>query len=206
MAQYIPPSLEHIAPFVSHYGYFGLFALLFLEDFGVPVPGETMLIAAAVFAGLGKLNIVAVVLVAIAAAFIGDNLGYLIGRWLGKEPLHRYGKYVFLTSEKIEKATSFFERFGGRIVIVARFIEGLRQLNGILAGVSGMHWRTFAVFNFIGASLWVCTWAAVGYFGGNHIDTIAHYGSLIALLAAAGVILYFVGKIVRNRLHARRKR
>ena len=197
--QQIPSSLQSVAPFISHYGYIGLFALLFIEDFGVPVPGETMLIAAAVFAGLGRLNIVLVIIVGIAAAFIGDNLGYAIGNYVGDKPLRKYGKYVLLTPEKIDKATSFFDKYGGRVVVIARFIEGLRQLNGILSGISSMKWRTFAVYNALGATLWVTTWSMVGYLGGSHIDAIEHYGSLVAVVALVALLVYILFKIFRSR-------
>ncbi len=200
MVHTIPSSLQALAPVINHYGYFAVFGLLFLEDFGVPVPGETMLIAASVFAGLGKLNIVVIVLVAIAAAFAGDNLGYVIGKYGGRRLLDRYGKYVLMTPEKIDKATGYFDRNGGRIVILARFVEGLRQLNGILAGASDMLWRTFAFFNLIGATLWVCTWAGVGYYGGDHIVTIEKYGSYLSVAAAVLIAGFFVVRhIVKKR-------
>ncbi len=204
MVSAVPTSLHTIAPLVSQYGYFAVFGLLFLEDFGVPVPGETMLIAAAVFAGLGKLNIFVVALVAIAAAFAGDNLGYVIGRTGGRKLLDRYGKYVLLTEEKVAKATGYFDRYGGVVVMFARFFEGLRQLNGILAGMSGMHWRTFAAFNAAGATLWVATWASVGYFGGDHINTIERYGRYFALAGGLLLLSYMALRIIR-RMHSRKQ-
>lgn len=199
MVHTIPSSLEHVAPLVSEYGYIAVFALLFLEDFGVPVPGETILVAASVFAGLGKLNIFVIIPVAIAAAFIGDNLGYVIGKYGGRTLVDRYGKYVFLTPEKVNKATGYVERKGARIVVVARFIEGLRQLNGILAGTAGMPWHKFALFNLIGATLWVCTWSFVGYYGGDHIETILRYGTVLSILAALAIIIYICVRLVVKR-------
>ena len=95
---------------------------------------------------------------------------------------------MFLTEERLTKAEYFFDRHGGKIIVVARFIEGLRQANGIIAGISGMHWRRFVVFNALGAALWVGTWVSLGYVAGNHISTIYHYitqYSLYALIALA---------------------
>jgi len=168
-----------------------------LEDFGVPVPGETTLIAAAVFAGLGRLNILFVILIAFAAAVIGDNIGFAIGDFGGRPLVERFGKYIFLTAERLDKAEAFFNRNGGKVVVVARFVEGLRQANGIVAGISDMRWPAFIAFNALGAGLWVGLWSMVGYLGGNHIATIYRYGlyvSLTALAALAGLIFYRVWK------------
>jgi membrane protein DedA with SNARE-associated domain len=79
------------------------------------------------------------------------------------------GRYVFLTEERLAKAEYFFDRHGGKIIVVARFIEGLPQANGIIAGISGMRWRRFAAFNALGAALWAGTWMSLGYLAGNHI-------------------------------------
>ncbi|MFF8941858.1 DedA family protein [Streptomyces sp. NPDC014864] len=112
--------------------------MVFVEDFGVPAPGETILIAGGIYAGAGRLNIVTVAVIAFAAAVAGDNVGYLIGRCGGRAVVHRWGRYVLLSPERFHKAEEFFTRHGGQIVTVARFIEGLRQANGIIAGTSGM--------------------------------------------------------------------
>ena len=158
--------------------------LVLLEDFGIPVPGETVLIAGAVFAGSGRLNIVAVGVVGFAAAVLGDNIGYAIGRFGGRALVDRWGRYVFLTPERVDKAEAFFNRHGGKIIVFARFIEGLRQANGIIAGISGMHWLRFLAFNALGAALWVGTWVSVGYFAGQHITTIYDGITRYALYAA----------------------
>lgn len=171
-----PPQLPGIfrtfAPLLEHYGYLAVAGLVLLEDFGVPVPGESTLIVAAVYAGTGRLNVVAVAVVAFVAAVIGDNIGFVIGKLGGRELVLRWGRYVFLTPPRLAKAEEFFARHGGQVVVVARFIEGLRQTNGILAGISGMRWRRFLVFNALGAALWVALWTGVGYAAGNNINTI----------------------------------
>src|SRR5271169_2495200 len=123
-AQPLPGLLAHLAPLLNNYGYLAVGGFVTLEDFGVPVPGETILIAAAVYAGAGKLNIFAVALVAFLAAVVGDNIGYAIGRFGGRALVLRFGKYVMLTSERLDKAEDFFRRYGGVVVTVARFIEG----------------------------------------------------------------------------------
>jgi membrane protein DedA with SNARE-associated domain len=198
----LPGFLNSLAPVLQHYGVWAIVLLVFLEDFGIPVPGETVLIAGAVFAGSGQLNIVAVGVAGFVAAVVGDNVGYAIGRFGGRAVVDRWGKYVFLTAERLDKAENFFNRHGGKIITIARFIEGLRQANGLIAGIIEMHWLKFVAFNALGAALWVGTWVSVGYFAGQHItavyDAITAY-SLYAAIAAAVVILAWIGLVIRKR-------
>jgi membrane protein DedA with SNARE-associated domain len=198
----LPGFLASLAPVLDHYGYLAVGGLIMLEDFGIPVPGETILIAAAVYAGAGRLSIVAVGLVAVLAAVVGDNIGYAIGHFGGRALVLRYGRYVLLTSERLDKAEGFFRRHGGKVVVVARFIEGLRQANGIVAGTVRMPWRRFLVFNVIGAVLWVGVWTAAGYLAGDHIQVIyaevTRY-SLYLLIALGVLVLALVGRAVLRR-------
>jgi hypothetical protein len=102
---------------------------------------------------------------ALQAAGEGDNIGFAIGHFGGRALAVRWGRYIFLTEERLDRGESFFNRHGGKIIVAARFIEGLRQANGIIAGISGMRWRRFLVFNALGAALWVGTWVSLGYQG-----------------------------------------
>ena len=200
----LPGFLGSLAGILNHYGYLAVGGLITLEDFGVPVPGETVLIAASVYAGAGRLNIVAVGVVAFVAAIIGDNIGFAIGHFGGRALVLRFGKYVRLTSERLDRAQGFFERRGGWIVVVARFIEGLRQANGIIAGIAGMHWLRFLAYNAIGAALWVGTWASVGYLAGNHIAAIYHGVTRYSVYALIAVVVLVILWIVRRRMIRRR--
>jgi membrane protein DedA with SNARE-associated domain len=195
----LPGFLASLAPLLDHWGYAAVGFLLFVEDFGVPAPGETVLIAASVYAGAGRLNIVAVALIGFTAAVLGDNVGYLIGRLGGRPLVLRFGRYVRLTEERLDKAESFFTRHGGKIVVVARFIEGLRQANGIIAGLTRMHWAKFALFNALGAALWVATWCTIGYTAGDHVTTIYNWIQRFALYFLAAAVLAVVFLIVRHR-------
>ncbi|MFD0375792.1 DedA family protein [Streptomyces sp. NPDC127112] len=204
MAPPLPGPLAHLAPLLGHYGYWAVGVGVFVEDFGVPAPGETILIAAAIYAGAGQLNIVAVAVIAFVAAVAGDNVGYLIGRSGGRAFVHRWGRYVFLTPERFHKAELFFRRHGGGIVTVARFIEGLRQANGIIAGTSGMPWLRFLAFNTLGAALWVGLWATLAYVAGTHIttlyDEITRY-QLYALIAFGVLAATLIARRVLKRRH-----
>ncbi len=202
----LPGFLNDLAGPLSHYGLWAIALLILIEDFGVPLPGETILIAGAIYAGSGRLNVVAVGVVAFIAAVVGDNIGYAIGRFGGGALIDRWGKYVFLTPERMKKAEAFFERHGGKIISIARFIDGLRQVNGLIAGITEMHWLKFIGFNALGAALWVGTWVSIGYFAGQHITTIYNDVTRYSLYAAiAAVVLIAAWIFFRVRRRRREK-
>jgi membrane protein DedA with SNARE-associated domain len=206
----LPGFLNALASPLQHFGLWAILLLVLLEDFGVPVPGETVLIAGAVYAGSGRLNVVTVGVVAFVAAIMGDNIGYAIGRSGGRALVLRWGRYVFITEERLDRAEGFFHRHGAWIITIARFLEGLRQANGIIAGISKMHWLRFVAFNALGAALWVGTWVTIGYFAGRHITTIydyitrySYYALIVLAVLAVG---YIAGRLRRRRRAAARSR
>jgi membrane protein DedA with SNARE-associated domain len=202
----LPGFLNDLSGPLNHYGLWAVLALVLVEDFGIPVPGETVLIAAAIFAGSGRLNVVAVGLVGFAAAVLGDNIGYAIGRFGGRRLVDRWGRYVLLTPERLDRAEAFFNRHGARIIVIARFIEGLRQANGIIAGITEMHWLRFLACNALGAALWVGTWVSIGFLAGQHVTAIYNavtryslYATIIAVIALAVWIGFRVRKHRRGK-------
>jgi membrane protein DedA with SNARE-associated domain len=201
----LPGFLEALASPLEHYGLWGIFALVLIEDFGIPVPGETVIIAGAIYAGSGRLNVVGVGVTAFVAAVIGDNIGYGIGRFGGRRLVDRWGKYVFLTPERLDKAEEFFDRQGAKIITLARFIEGLRQANGIIAGIAKMHWLRFLVYNALGAALWVGTWVSIGYFAGQHINAIYDVITRYSLYVAIAAVVVIVALIARHVMRKRRR-
>lgn len=200
----LPGFLGVLAPILNHYGYLAVGGLLFVEDFGVPSPGETVLIAAAVYAGAGQLNIVAVAIVAFIAAVLGDNVGFAIGHFGGRPLAEKLGRYVLLTPTRLDKAEAFFTRHGGKIVVVARFIEGLRQANGIIVGIAGMGWTKFLAFNALGAALWVALWVTLGDLAGSHITAIYNTAHRYELYLGIAVVVLLAAAIARHLLHRRR--
>ncbi|MGH7639883.1 MAG: DedA family protein [Candidatus Dormibacteria bacterium] len=203
---HLPGIFHALEPVLSQYGYLAVGGLVLLEDFGVPAPGETVLIAAAIYAGTGRLDVVAVAAVAFVAAVVGDNIGYAIGHFGGRTLALRWGRYVLLTPGRLAHAEEFFRRHGGTVVVVARFIEVLRQANGIIAGISEMPWLSrFLPCNVLGAALWVALWTTVGYVAGHHINAIysqiVHYEFYFGI-GVAVVFLAYVG----HRLWARHRR
>lgn len=199
VAQHVPTVIQSLEPLITKYGYLAVGGLLLLEDFGVPAPGETVLIAAAFYAGLGNLNIFVVILVGFIGAVIGDNIGFAIGEYGGHPLVERYGKYIFITPERLRSTEKFFNRHGGKVIIAARFVEGLRQANGIIAGLSEMKWGRFIVFNMIGAAIWVSLWATVGYLGGDHIATFLHYQLYVSATALAAIAAYITFYAIKRR-------
>lgn len=172
MGPELPGVFAWLSPILTSYGYLAVFGFLFIESFGAPVPGQTMLMAAGFFAGAGKLNVAGVAALGFLAAVAGDNVGYLIGRFGGRRLVLRFGRYILVTEKRLAKTEDFFRRNGGKIVAIARFVDGLRQLNGIVAGIARMSWRRFLVFNALGAAAWVGVWTSFGYFAGGHLTTI----------------------------------
>src|ERR1700740_3084721 len=207
-SQHLPGVLHSLEPTLNHYGYLAVFGLVAIEDFGVPVPGETVLILGAVYAGAGRLSVALVALLGFLGAVIGDNIGFAIGHFGGRRLVERWGRYIFLTPERLDKATGFFERHGGKVIVVARFIEGLRQANGIIAGTTGMHWARFLLFNAVGAALWVALWVSVGYFSGNNINAIydaaTRYSTFLAIAVGVLIVAFIARRVYRAR--ARRAR
>jgi membrane protein DedA with SNARE-associated domain len=185
----------------AKYGYAAVFGGVFLENTGLPVPGETMLLAGAAFAQYGWLSLPRVIVTAIAAAILGDNLGFLIGRWCGRSLAERYGARVGLTKQRLAQFDRFFHRHGGRTVFIARFITGLRVFGAVLAGASGLRWATFLFYNATGAVVWATAVGVAGYVLGESWDRLEHWigrSSLIGLALVCAVILVAVLRARRS--------
>jgi membrane protein DedA with SNARE-associated domain len=182
---------QWIVDLFAQYGYAVVFFGVFLENTGLPVPGETMLLAGAALSHFGHLSLVWVVACAIAGATLGDNLGFFIGRHGGRRMAERV-----IPPARLREFDRYFEHHGPKTVFVARFITGLRVVGALLAGGSGMHWNTFLVYNAAGAVAWSTTFGIVGYFLGKSWDLLERFvgGAGIAGLIAAVVliIIWFV--------------
>ncbi len=195
--------LMQIEPFVRHFGLPGLFADVFLEALGMPLPGETLLIIASGLAGMGQINIYAIALTAFAAAVAGDNVGYLIGRKLGRPLIVKYGSRFGVTQERLAQVEDLIQRRGPLLVASARFFVVLRQLNGVAAGTAGMHWLKFLAANAVGAALWVGFWTTLAYRFGRDASILPHifnHLSVVAMFAVIAVaILLAVGWLVMRK-------
>jgi membrane protein DedA with SNARE-associated domain len=165
----LEPRLEHamarVRPLLHRYGYPALFLTVMVEGFGVFAPGQTMLIAAALTAAQGNLNIVWVMIWAFGAAVLGNSLGYLLGRWGGRRLLAKFK----VRQDRLARLEGYFGRYGRGVVLMARFFDGLRQLNGIVAGLLKMPWGVFTTVNVLGAVLWTGVWGLGAYILGKEI-------------------------------------
>ena len=192
---------EWLLDLFARYGYAVVFAGVFLENAGLPIPGETVLLAGAALAHFGRLSIVWVVVTAIVGATLGDNLGFFIGRRGGRILADRYGWRIGLTRARLEDFDRFFLRHGPKTVFVARFITGLRVVGAVLAGGSGMPWPTFLVYNASGAIVWCTTIAIAGYSLAYSWATLERW---IGRTGLAGLVV-LVGLIIVSVVRTRRK-
>jgi membrane protein DedA with SNARE-associated domain len=198
--QTVPVHLVASIDLPAHLGLLILFALVGVESIGVPVPGETALIAAGILASQGRFAIELVILVAAAAAIIGDNIGYLIGRTGGRKLLERPGPLLERRIELLDGGQAFFDRHGPKAVFLGRWVAGLRIAAAWLSGISGMHWRTFLFWNALGGIAWATSVGLLAYFLGSSAETIFKDASLIGV---AVVVVLIAGIVyVRRRRKA----
>lgn len=178
---------------LSHVGYPLLFLLVMAESSGVPVPGETSLIAAAVLASQGQLEIAAVIPLAATAAIVGDNIGYQIGRRGGRWILKRPGRFHRQRLQVLETGEPFFERHGSKAVFFGRFLLGLRVWASWLAGATHMRWRSFLLWNALGGICWATGVGLVAYYlghaAGDALQTFGIFGLVAVVAVAAGLLL-----------------
>jgi membrane protein DedA with SNARE-associated domain len=204
----LPGFLQPVAGPLDHYGYWAIALLLLLENIGVPVvPGELALIAGAVFAGTGRagLNVIVVGVIAVVTCFVGAEIGYSIGSLGGRAVVLRLGRYAFVREHHLDRAEAAVSRYGGPLVIIARFIVGLREFNGIIAGITGMQWRRFLIYNGAGAVVWVAVWVSVGDLAGNHLETIYRDATRYFAYVLAAVAVLLAAFIARRVLSRRRR-
>jgi membrane protein DedA with SNARE-associated domain len=178
-------------------------ALIGLESMGIPSPGETALVLAAVLASQGKLDIWLVIVIAAASAITGDNLGYLLGRHFGREVLTSRGPFHERRAKVIAIGDRYFEKHGAKTVFIGRWVALIRFATAWLAGINGMRYRTFLFWNALSGSLWALTYGLAGYYGGN---ALAHVLERVGIVAAGLLIALFVGAAVLVKLRERRAR
>ena len=181
--------------------YWGVAVAIALESIGVPIPGETALVAAALYAGKTQaLNIWVLIAFASAGAILGGSIGYWIGRELGFRGLLRYGGYVGLTDSRIKLGQYLFQRHGGKIVFFGRFIPLLRSLAALLAGLNQMNWPRFALFNATGSVLWATCYGLAAFYVGKQLEAFTRPVGLALLLIGIIVVLLSFWFIKRHEV------
>jgi membrane protein DedA with SNARE-associated domain len=186
-------STHTIDAWLESYGYLVVFLLVMLESIGLPVPGETALVAAALYAGsTHKLEIWAIIAVAAAAAIIGDNIGFSIGRYGGTKLLLRYGHKVHLDEGRIKIGIWLFRRHGGKVVFWGRFVSILRTWAAFLAGANQMEWGRFLVFNAAGGIAWATVYGVVYYVFGAALSRLSTTIDVTIGVAGVALLIAFI--------------
>jgi len=199
MVRDLEDAIAKVQPFLDHYGYAAVFLAVLVEGFGLVAPGQTLLIAAALTAARGDLNIAWVLFWACTAAILGNSLGYLLGRRGGRPLLHK----IRVNEQRLDRMEGYFSRYGKGLVLMARFFDGLRQLNGIVAGMLKMPWNVFTTFNILGALLWTGFWGLGAYWVDKKIAslhvTFRAVGSWIAVVSILAFLALFVHLLRRHQ-------
>lgn len=195
LIQDLQHAIHRVRPLLDNYGYSALFLAVLVEGLGLVAPGQTLLIAAALTAAQGGLNIAWVLFLAFTAAVLGNSLGYLLGRRGGRPLLHKFR----LNEKHLQRLEAYFARYGAGLVLVARFFDGLRQLNGIVAGLLQMPWGKFTACNLLGAALWTGLWGLGTYFVDKEIASVHFTFRLIepwiaalSLLSVLAITMYLL--------------
>jgi membrane protein DedA with SNARE-associated domain len=184
---------------LATFGYLAVLVFVAIESVGVPFPGETMLLTAAIYAGTThRLSIVLVILAAAVGAILGDNIGFWIGRGGGYRLLRRYGRYVRLDERRLKLGQYLFLRHGGKVVFFGRFVSLLRAFAAFLAGTNRMEWRRFLAYNAAGGLTWAALFGLGGYVFGANIHRIAGPVGIVFLVIAAALVVCGVVYLRRN--------
>ena len=177
--------MERILSLIEHYGYLVVFFGVMLESVGVPLPGETILLASGFLAQRGYLDLGDAIVFGILGAVVGDQIGYWVGREGGRPFVLRWGRYVRITPDRLERTERFFARHGGKAVFLARFFAGFRVFGALVAGISRMRWRTFFLYNALGGAVWATAVVLVGYLVGGSLGLVERWMGRATLVLAA---------------------
>jgi membrane protein DedA with SNARE-associated domain len=189
----------NLSELISTHGYWVVAAVVGLESMGVPAPGETILVTAAIYAGTThQLNIALVIAAAAIGGIVGDNLGFLIGRRYGYRLLLRHRSFLRLSDSRIKLGQFLFARHGGKVVFFGRFFALLRALAAVLAGTNRMEWRRFLFFNAFGAVVWSTTFGMAAYFFGQQLERLSRPIGIVLMIAAAAGVAGFIWFVRRH--------
>lgn len=188
--------------YLLDYGYLTLFVVVLLESFGIPGPGQALLITAALLAAHGKLDITLVMTTAVVGTTLGGIIGYWIGRRGGRALILRFGRYIRIGEPELDRLEVSFDRYGLWFVLFARFFEVLRQIQGIVAGTVEMSFRRFFLANLLGGALWSAVWGLGSWKLGRQIhsiDDVTEKAGLMVVALTLGVLFILLGIYLRHR-------
>jgi membrane protein DedA with SNARE-associated domain len=196
-------TMDQILSLIGQYGYLVIFFGVMLESVGIPIPGETILIAAGFLVYQGTLSLEETLVFGAFGSIIGNQIGYWIGREGGRPFVLRWGHYIGITSKRLVRVEGFFANHGGSAVILARFVPWLRAFGALAAGISRMDWRTFFFYNILAGMAWATASVMIGYLFSGSLSLIEGWmGSatiLLALLLALTLLIYLVYRRLAKR-------
>jgi membrane protein DedA with SNARE-associated domain/membrane-associated phospholipid phosphatase len=194
--------MDRVLSLIEHYGYLVILFGVMIESTGVPLPGETILLASGILVQRGTLDLGDVIFFGILGAVVGDQIGYWIGREGGRPFILRWGRYLFITPERLARAEAFFARHGGKAVFMARFFSGLRVFGALVAGISRMRWGTFILYNALGGAVWATAVVLVGYFLGSSLGLVERWLGRVSILLIGllvfAIVLYLTYRWVSS--------
>jgi len=197
--QFAEQDLTHL---LAVYGYWAVLVFVALESTGIPVPGETILLTAAIYAGsTHRLNIALVIIAAIVGAILGDNVGFWVGREGGYRLLRRFGKFLHLDEGKLKLGQYLFHRHGGKVVFFGRFVAVLRAWAAFLAGANRMRWRDFLVYNAAGGIVWATLYGLGAFLLGNAVHQLT--GTIGKVLVGLAIVVLIAFAVFLKRNEAR---
>ncbi|HXF27590.1 MAG TPA: DedA family protein [Bryobacteraceae bacterium] len=190
--------MELILQWISTYGYFAIFGLLVFGIVGIPVPDETLLVYSGYLIHKGKLDPAGAIAAATLGSLCGITISYIVGRTLGLGLIHRYGKWVHMTNELVERVHDWFRRAGHWALFFGYYVPGFRHVTALIAGSSGLEYRPFALFAYTGGFLWVLSFLSLGYYLGDQWEKvfgmIDHHLKIATIVAAIAVLVYLIVK------------
>ena len=188
--------MQSVFHWISQYGYAGLFCLLMLGIVGLPIPDETLLMFCGYLVWKGRLHPVTTFFAGLSGSACGISLSYLLGRTYGHKVAYRYGKYVGLTSERLERVHRWFDRIGSWLLAAGYFIPGVRHCSALVAGMSELRYLTFAMFAYSGAAVWVASFLSLGFLVGENWQHAAalidRYALILSALAAILIAAWWI--------------
>ena len=203
MLQFIGSNVDSL---LATYGYLAVFFFVGIESIGIPVPGETMLVTAGVYAGpTGRLSSFWVIVASSAGAIVGDNIGYAIGRTGGYRLLKRYGRFIRLEENRLRLGQYLFHKHGPKVVFFGRFVSVLRIFAAFLAGVNHMHWRQFLIFNAAGGIIWSTIYGMAAYLLGKQLLQLSGRVDLVLAIVGVAVIITVIVFLRRNEARLQRE-
>jgi membrane protein DedA with SNARE-associated domain len=192
--------MDAVFSWISQYGYIALFGLLMLGIVGLPVPDETLLVFCGYLIWKGRLHPTATFLAGFGGSICGITISYLLGRTYAHKVIYRYGRYIGLTVEHLDRAHRWFERLGTWLLAIGYFIPGVRHFTAVVAGTTELPWPVFAIFAYSGAAVWVSTFLVLGYLVGDSwqktSDTVHKYALIAMAVIAAGAMIVW---LIRRR-------